>query len=562
MNSDESGMHSVNDTVFSKSFSDDDFTIAGYDLIDCIGSGGMGKVWRAKNSAGEDVALKLMHPCLCTDPQALKRIQREVTILSKLDNDGIASLLDYELDDDVPFVVTELIYGPTLKEKIQNCGKMSLEDTFIFASKLYETLKYLHSQNVVHRDIKPSNIIMADRPVLIDFGISQFQYDDRITGTGFVAGTPGFVSPEVFNGSIPNFASDMWSLASVVGFAMTGKPPFGSDCWGQVMARSLSGVLVYTQDDMPLQCLEALCACLDPDPEKRACFESFLAVLHSIIDNCEKFSDYSDYSVSSADKTLFIQENTPGNTEYLSEMSLHETKLIENLSEDSSDIVQDSVVSDDDSPDLFYETSNTNLSNYEDYDSNSFDSQQVDNGIKRISVFNVIAFICMLSAFFVAVKFFAFADNNFMSFVIISGVLLFFSFLNNVDVDLSKNNFLKFFILILKAPFYLFKSLWNVCKFWAFSLICSAATLFFVDGFNVEMLDILRECVVNLSFFVSDISLSRNFLLLLFWGICVVFCKSISKSVRILLVKLNMSFIFTILFYIISFIMICIFCMV
>ncbi|QPK93984.1 protein kinase [Actinomyces sp. zg-332] len=262
--------------------------ISGYKLIECIGHGGMGQVWYAKDPMGNDVAFKLIHPALCHGQSTIKRMNREVSILSKLDHHGIATLLDYELEDEVPFIVTELIDGPTLDKYIKEYGPMSVEETRIFAEELYATIRYLHDKSIIHRDLKPSNVIVADRPVLIDFGIAQKEYDSRITSTGLVSGTPGYLAPEVFAGQLPSFSSDMWALAALVGFAMTGKNPFGNDSWSSIMSRVQSGHLCYSNEDMSEEYINVLRACMHPSPSMRLPFEYFLELLSDPEDLCTR----------------------------------------------------------------------------------------------------------------------------------------------------------------------------------------------------------------------------------------------------------------------------------
>ncbi|MCK6212466.1 protein kinase [Georgenia sp. EYE_87] len=252
--------------------------VGGYRLLRRLGSGGMGSVHEAVDADGRHVALKLLHPHIGTDPQARRRLAREVSLLHRVRDAGVARVLDAEVEDAEAFVVTELIDGPTLEEDVAADGPFAPEELSNLAHGLAEALRAIHAVGVVHRDLKPGNVMMSEHgPVVIDFGIAQVVDDARLTQTGMVTGTPGYLDPEVIAGAEPGPACDWWGWAAVLVFAATARPPFGHGPTGVVLARVATGQV--DTDGLPEATARALRAALDPDPARRLDPDGVLAVL-------------------------------------------------------------------------------------------------------------------------------------------------------------------------------------------------------------------------------------------------------------------------------------------
>lgn len=243
-------------------------TVGGYRLLRALGSGGMGAVYEAVDGDGRHVALKLLHPHIAADPAARTRLAREVTLLHRVRDTGVAQVLDAEVEDAEAFVVTELIDGPTLEEDVARDGAYDADELSGLADGLAEALTAIHDAGVLHRDLKPSNVMLSDHgPVLIDFGIAQVADDVRLTQTGMVTGTPGYLAPEVVEGQDPSPAADWWAWAAVLTFAATGRPPFGRGSTAAVLGRVATGHVDVA--GLPETVAGALRAALAPDPERR-----------------------------------------------------------------------------------------------------------------------------------------------------------------------------------------------------------------------------------------------------------------------------------------------------
>lgn len=256
---------------------------SGYEIASRIGAGGMGIVYRALDSDGRDVAIKLLRPEIADDPRSRERLAREVAAQQRVRNDNIARILDAELDSSEAFVVTEFVPGPTLEEAIRTHGPLHPESVRELGLVLGDALAEIHAAGVVHRDLKPSNILLrgatdADLtgfdpdgarldPVIIDFGIAQAAEESRLTSTGLVMGTAAYLDPEVVSTNVTSSASDWWSWAALLVFAATGREPFGSGRADLVFLRAERGELDV--EGLPTQLAVWLRDALRPRPADR-----------------------------------------------------------------------------------------------------------------------------------------------------------------------------------------------------------------------------------------------------------------------------------------------------
>ncbi len=224
--------------------------VGGYQLLRRLGAGGMGVVWEARDADGLHVAMKILHPQVAADPVARRRLEREAGVLARVRGPRVSRILDIESgeesSDGLSFVVTELVDGPSLQAEVEREGAYVLPrdatDLADLAHGLVEALEAVHAAGVIHRDLKPSNVMLGSvGPVLIDFGIAQVADDVRLTQTGLVTGTPGFIPPEMLDGAEPDPQADWYACAGVLLFAVTGRPPFGSGPWQTVFHRVYEG---------------------------------------------------------------------------------------------------------------------------------------------------------------------------------------------------------------------------------------------------------------------------------------------------------------------------------
>ena len=252
--------------------------IGAYRLLAPIGEGGMGVVHLAQGPDGKRVALKVLRPHIVGDREARERLAREVSSLKRISSPRIAEILDADPHGPVPFVVTRYVPGLSLYHHVDEEGPIAGGDLLHFADALAEALQAVHSVGVLHRDIKPTNVLMEGRsPVLIDFGLARVAEDPRLTQTGWLLGTPGYLAPEILYGDDATVASDVHAWATTVAFAAAGRPPYGKGPAMAIMDRVRRGEHDLSGVPAPLDRL--LRECLAEEPlDRPAVFELRTAI--------------------------------------------------------------------------------------------------------------------------------------------------------------------------------------------------------------------------------------------------------------------------------------------
>ncbi|WP_166140279.1 serine/threonine-protein kinase [Nocardioides ochotonae] len=256
--------------------------VGDYTLLAKIGEGGMGVVHLARHDDGHRVALKVMRPHIVGDDEARARLAREVSSLELIRSRWVAEILDADPWAEVPYVATRYVPGLSLHDHVVEEGPITGPDLLWFAAGLAEGVASVHAAGVLHRDIKPSNVLMEGRtPILIDFGLARVADDPRLTHTGWLLGTPGYLAPEILYGDDATAASDIHSWAATVAYAGTGRPPFGRGPAMAIMDRVRRGEhdVSGLPDDLPEDLRGLVEAALDPDPALRP---SLADVLHRL----------------------------------------------------------------------------------------------------------------------------------------------------------------------------------------------------------------------------------------------------------------------------------------
>jgi serine/threonine-protein kinase len=185
-----------------------------FELIEELGRGGMGVVWRAHDTrTGNDVALKVLHASLAGDYEYLQRFQREVEMASRVQSPYVVRVLGYGVRDGSPYMAMEYIQGKSLRESIAERGRHEWSDAKRILRHVVLALDAIHAAGIVHRDVKPANIIVADGVAkLADFGVARAFDLTRLTATSTMLGTPAYMAPE---GQLDQ-RSDLYSLGIVL----------------------------------------------------------------------------------------------------------------------------------------------------------------------------------------------------------------------------------------------------------------------------------------------------------------------------------------------------------
>jgi serine/threonine protein kinase len=249
----------------------DEPRIGHYRIIGRLGRGGMGEVYKARDTKLErDVALKILPAAAVTDPDRLQRFKQEARATSALNHPNITTIHDIgESEDGKHFITIEYIDGETLRQRL-DAGRMDLPDVLDFASQIAEGLQAAHAAGVVHRDLKPENIMVRSDGIvkILDFGLAKLtsgrapnggSADDTllqssrsgVTQPGMVMGTVSYMSPEQARGEEVDFRSDIFSFGSIVYEAAAGTKPFRSETSIEVMHQILRDMPPPLQDANP-----------------------------------------------------------------------------------------------------------------------------------------------------------------------------------------------------------------------------------------------------------------------------------------------------------------------
>ena len=222
-----------------------------YEILASIGAGGMGEVYRARDSRlDRDVAIKVLPDHLANDPTALIRFKHEAKAVAALAHPNILILYDVGLSDGTRYVVTELLEGQTLRERLSR-GRLPWRKAAELGAAVADGLAAAHSKEIVHRDVKPGNIFLTDdgRVKILDFGLARWQtkptqQDSTVTlaetEAGSVVGTVGYMSPEQVRGEKAGASSDIFSLGIVLYEMVAGRRPFSCNSAAETMSAILN----------------------------------------------------------------------------------------------------------------------------------------------------------------------------------------------------------------------------------------------------------------------------------------------------------------------------------
>ncbi|WP_106982980.1 serine/threonine-protein kinase [Streptomyces sp. NRRL S-237] len=204
-----------------------------YRLSAVLGKGGMGTVWRAQDETlGRTVAVKELRFSTGVDEDEKRRLitrtLREAKAIARIRSGGAVTVYDVVDEDGRPWIVMELIEGPSLAEFIRENGPLTPHRAAEVGLAVLDVLRAAHGQGILHRDVKPSNVLIAGngRVVLTDFGIAQVEGDPSVTSTGMLVGAPSYISPERARGHKPGPPADMWSLGGLLYASVEGVPPY------------------------------------------------------------------------------------------------------------------------------------------------------------------------------------------------------------------------------------------------------------------------------------------------------------------------------------------------
>ncbi|MGH9675174.1 MAG: serine/threonine-protein kinase [Bryobacteraceae bacterium] len=258
-------------------------TIGSYQVPARLGAGGMGEVYRARDTRlNRDVAIKVLLPAFANDPERMARFEREAYTLASLNHPNIAAIYGLELFGDTRALVMELVEGETLADRIAR-GAIPLDEALPIARQIAEALEAAHERGIIHRDLKPANVKITPegKVKLLDFGLAKALDDTPASGSsansptlsiaatraGVLLGTAGYMAPEQVKGRPADKRADIWAFGVVFHEMLSGRSLYRGD----TAAELLASVLTTTPDTsvLPAQVRRLVGRCLEKDARLR-----------------------------------------------------------------------------------------------------------------------------------------------------------------------------------------------------------------------------------------------------------------------------------------------------
>ncbi len=262
-------------------------TLGPYEIVAPLGAGGMGEVYRARDTKlDRDVAIKVLPETFARDPERLGRFEREAKVLASLNHPNIAAIHGFEEVDGKRFLVLELVEGETLAERLRG-GAMPVDEALDFGKQMAEALEAAHERGIIHRDLKPTNVKLTPDGVVkvLDFGLAKAFVGDTSgaalpdsptitvehTRPGVVLGTAAYMSPEQARGKPLDKRTDIWSFGCVLYESLTGQRPFDGQTSSDMVAKILERDPDYEKlpHNTPPAIQNLLHHCLEKDRKRR-----------------------------------------------------------------------------------------------------------------------------------------------------------------------------------------------------------------------------------------------------------------------------------------------------
>ena len=248
-----------------------------YRLLGLLGEGGQGIVYLGVRPDGRQVAVKLLRAHFTTDAKARSYFAKELAAAQRVQPFCTAPILDADIAGTTPYIVSEFVDGPSLREVVERHGPQSGPALDQLAIGTINALVAIHQAGIVHRDFKPNNILLAaDGPRVIDFGIAR-ALDATFSITSGIVGTPAYMAPEQLNGAPLSPAVDVFAWGVIMTYAANGQPAFGQDTLGVIINRILNAEPDLGRLTGPLR--DIVAACLAKDPAHRPTADAVLAAL-------------------------------------------------------------------------------------------------------------------------------------------------------------------------------------------------------------------------------------------------------------------------------------------
>jgi len=242
-----------------------------YELVEKIGRGGMGVVYRGRDSVlGRPVAVKMLVSDVDVSEETRERFFREARSAGQLTHRNILTIYDFGEEDGRAYIVMELLQGESLTALLARVPKLPMEQQLEIMARVSEGLAFAHARGIVHRDVKPANLfITADNQIkILDFGVARIA-SSKLTRSGLIVGTPDYMSPEQVMGQTVDERSDVFSAGAVFYQLLTGRKPFAADKLPQILQNVMSVPAPEMSADVPSDLAAIVMRALEKDPARR-----------------------------------------------------------------------------------------------------------------------------------------------------------------------------------------------------------------------------------------------------------------------------------------------------
>lgn len=331
-----------------------------YELLEQVGEGGMAIVYKARcNKLNRYVAVKILKAEYSDNEEIVSKFKKEATAIAKLSDNNIVNVLDVGTQGDTNYIVMELVNGKTLKEVIEQFGKVSYETAITIAIQVAKALDCAHKNNIIHRDIKPQNILVTEDGLVkvTDFGIAKSSDSATLTNTSTILGSAHYFSPEQAKGSFIDDRTDIYSLGVVMYEMLTGKVPFEADSPVTIALKHLQEQVIPPKElnsKIPESLNKVVLKCMEKDANKR------YQDVKELISDLEKIKENPDAEIGAASK---VGNDTQATTQHTIVM----------------DAIKEPIITKDDHNDLEDEYYDDEDDEYYDEDDGYYDESEDDN---------------------------------------------------------------------------------------------------------------------------------------------------------------------------------------
>ncbi len=246
-----------------------------YQIIEAIGRGGMGRVYKASDKElNRTVSLKMIKPELSSRPKIIERFKKEIKLASQITHENVCRIHDLGEVEGIRYISMQFIEGQNLHELIQTAKKLNVDTAINITEQICQALTASHKKGIIHRDLKPQNIMIDKKgnAYVMDFGIARSLEAEEVTKPGLVIGTPHYMSPEQAEGEAVDIRSDIYSLGCILYEMLTGRPPFEANTSVALIHKHLKELPKppsHLNPQVSPFLEKVILKCMEKDPRKR-----------------------------------------------------------------------------------------------------------------------------------------------------------------------------------------------------------------------------------------------------------------------------------------------------